>query len=85
MPIDVRLKEYSTKDLSEAAAILSKSGKLIRLDQEQSFFWFVFDDKTFCEQLSSAYWSGELQVSAKTYASALKELKDRLFSRNNQR
>lgn len=81
MTVDVKLKEYCTKDLSEAAAIVSKSGKLLRLEQEQDFFWFIFDDKLFCEQLSTAYWSGELQVSAKDYATAIKSLKERLFSR----
>ena len=72
---------YRTKDLSEAAGILCSGAKLLRLEQEQNFYWFVFVNKSLCEQLSNAYWSGELQVSAKAYGAALKDLKDRLFSR----
>lgn len=72
---------FLTKDLSEAGAILACGSKLLRLDKESNFFWFVFENKILCEQISNAYWNGELQVSAKDYATAIKNLKDRLFSR----
>lgn len=78
---DVRVDLYFTKDLSEASALLCKSAKLIRLEQEHNFYWFVFQNKDFCEQLSNSYWIGELQVSAKVYADSLKSLKDRLFAK----
>lgn len=78
---DVKTDLYFTKDLSEAAAIFCKNAKLLRLKQEQNFYWFVFQDKQLCEQLSNSYWAGELQVSAKTYADSLKSLKERVFSR----
>lgn len=79
--IDVKADLYFTKDLSEAAAILCSGAKLLRLEQEQNFYWFVFQDKSLCERLSSSYWAGELQVSAKTYADSLKSLKERVFAR----
>lgn len=79
--MDTRLTEYFTKDLSEAAGLASKGAKLLRLHQDNNFFWFVFQDKSFCEQLSNSYWAGELEVDARAYASAIKTLKDRLFSR----
>ena len=72
--------EFRTKDLPEAGALLASEAKLLRLDKEQDFCWFIFENKTLCEQLSASFWSGELQVSAKAYSTALKELKDRLFS-----
>ena len=72
---------YQTKDLSEAGAILCSGVKLLRLQKEQNFYWFVFVDKSLCEQLSNSYWSGELKVSAKPYADSLRSLKDRLFAR----
>lgn len=78
---DVKTNLFYTKDLSEAAAMLCKKVILLRLEQEQNFYWFVFQDKEFCEQLSNAYWTGELQVSAKVYADSLKSLKERVFSR----
>lgn len=72
---------YLTKDLAEAAAIQCSGAKLLRLEKEENFYWFVFVNKSHCEQLSNAYWSGGLQVSAKAYADSLKNLKDRLFAR----
>lgn len=78
---DVKSDLYFTKDLSEAGAILCKKAVLLHLEQEQNFYWFVFQDKQLCEQLSNFYWSGELQVSAKAYADSLRSLKDRLFAR----
>ncbi|OGH26144.1 MAG: hypothetical protein A3C30_03470 [Candidatus Levybacteria bacterium RIFCSPHIGHO2_02_FULL_40_18] len=72
---------YRTKDLSEAAALTAKGAKLLRLEQEQNFYWFVFADKNSCEHSSNAYWAGELQVDAKEYATSIKTLKDRLFAR----
>lgn len=71
---------YYTKDLSEAAAILCSGAKLLRLEQEQNFYWFLFVDKSLCEQLSNSYWSGELKIYAKTYADSIRSLKDRLFA-----
>ena len=83
--MDTRLTEYVTKDLSEAASLVCKGAKLLRLQQESDFFWFVFQNKSSCEELSNAYWNGELQVSAKSYSNTLKELKDRLFSRRDKK
>jgi hypothetical protein len=82
---DVEQDLYLTKDLSEASSLVCKGLKLIRLEKENNFYWFVFQDKSACEQLSNTYWNNELQVSAKAYSTALKELKDRLFSRAGQR
>ena len=73
--------EYKTKDLPEAGALLASNAKLLGLEKEANFYWFLFENKLLCEQLSNAYWNNELQVSAKAYSNALKELKDRLFSR----
>ena len=73
--------EYKTKDLGEASALISKSAKLLRLEQESNFYWFVFQDKNYCEPISNSYWSDELNVSAKTYSDAMRSLKDRLFAK----
>lgn len=73
--------EYFTKDLGEASALLCKSAKLLHLQQENNFFWFVFTDKALCNELANAYWANELQISAKSYYDAMRSLKDRLFSR----
>lgn len=71
--------EYLTKDLGEAAALVSKGVKLIRLEKNSNFCWFVFE-KNNSEETSSKYWSGDLRVGAKKYNDSLRTLKDRLFA-----
>jgi len=74
--------EYRTKDLGEAAALMSSSIRLLRLEKAGNIFWFIFDEKIKSERLSDEYWSGDLEVKAKSYDNALRTLKDRLFARN---
>jgi len=76
--------EYKTKDLGEASALHACGVKLIRLDSEQNFFWFVFENNGATE-ISDTYWSGELKVSAKDYNDSFRSLKERLFSRQTSR
>lgn len=72
--------EYATKDLGEAAALVCGFAKLLRLQKENKFYWFVFANKTLCEQLANEYWSGDLKINAKQYNESLRSLKDRLFA-----
>lgn len=74
------MNEYFTKDIGEAAALLCKGAKLLRLQREGHFFWFVFSDKDSCQSLSNEYWFDQLLVNAKTYQDSLRTLKDRLFA-----
>lgn len=73
-------EEYATKDLGEAAALICSSAKLLRLQKEHSFFWFIFANKSLTEQLADEYWAGGLKLDAKRYSEALRSLKDRLFA-----
>lgn len=72
--------EYLTKDLGEAAALLCKRLKLLDLQKEDNFFWFVFEKKRACKRLSDSYWFGRLLVNAKTYKEAQDTLKNRIFT-----
>lgn len=72
--------EYRVKDLGEAAALLCKSVKLLGLQKDNNFYWFIFSDKETCDEISNRYWFGELLVNAKLYQDALRTLKDRLFA-----
>lgn len=72
-------KEFFTKDLNEAGAILASGIKLLRLDREANFYWFVFEDKS-TQEVCNKFWSGELMLNAKQFSDALRSLKDRLFA-----
>jgi len=76
----MNLDEFKTKDIGEAAALYASGVKLLRLDRELNFFWFIFEKRNSIE-ISDLYWSGTLKVRAKEYNDSLKTLKDRLFSR----
>lgn len=71
--------KYKTKDLGEAAALLAAGIKFLRLEKASSFYWFVFENEK-SQEVSSAYWSGDLSVVAKKYNDSLRTLKDRLFA-----
>lgn len=72
-------KEYFTKDLGEAAALLTAGTGAIRLQKDGTFFWFVFPEEE-CREVSNKYWTGELMLPAKLYSMNIRLLKDRLFA-----
>jgi|GEM_PF-2779367 len=74
-------KQYKTKDIFEATAMLAKKAKLDSLEREGNYYLFVFDDYSECQKLSTQYWRNELSVMAKDYTDAFRTLKDRLFAR----
>lgn len=70
---------FPTKDYWLAGALLASGKKLLRLDWQEGRAHFIFADLTNCEQLTQAYWAGDLKVSAKAFSDALRTLKDRLY------
>ena len=75
---------YKSRDIGESSAILSTGIKLLRLEQDGQFFWFVFENKN-TVSISDKYWSGTLKVDAKEYNNSYKTLKDRIFARQGGR
>ncbi len=75
---------FRTKDLAEASFLYASSIKLIQLDQDNGRFWFVFEDKDRCEQLTDSFWSKEASVNAKEYADAIRTLKDLIFNKDRR-
>jgi len=71
---------YKTKDLGEAAALLVKKQKLVRMDREGRTCWFIFAENTLCLELSGNYFFGELPANLRDYYEALNILKNRIFS-----
>ncbi|EKD57939.1 MAG: hypothetical protein ACD_57C00082G0004 [uncultured bacterium] len=71
--------EYKTKDLGEAGALVTKNVRLLRLENQGEFYWFVFANAG-AEKIANDYLSGDLLVPAKLYNDSLRSLKDRLFA-----
>jgi len=72
--------DYKTKDLGEAAALIVKKQRFIRIDRDGRICWFVFENLQECEMLSSDFFFGELLVNARELQEAIKRLKHRIFS-----
>jgi len=74
-------KLYKTKDFYEAAALIATNKKLVALERDSGFYWFVFEKRDASLKSSDLFWRNELKVMAKDYADAIRTLKDRLFAR----
>jgi hypothetical protein len=72
--------EYRTRDLAEAASLITNNKKLIRFERNGSTCWFVFDDSKGCERLSNDFFFGQLMVNARDYHKAMTILKNRIFA-----
>ena len=75
---------YHTKDLAEASFLYASGKKFVHLEEDKGRFWFVFDDKTSCEELTNSFWRKEAVVNAKEYADALRTLKDLIFNKHRR-
>ncbi len=73
--------EYLTKNIGEAASIISKNIKLIRIDRENKVCFFVFENKAECERLSREFFFGELLVNARIFFESEKRLKQLIFTK----
>jgi hypothetical protein len=76
------MDEWQTKDIFEASWIYSQNIPLLRLIPDTRYFWFVFQDKKLCEQLSCDYWQQNATGNIKNFVNSLKTLKDLVFSKN---
>lgn len=77
------LQTFSTKDYWLAGALMASGKKLLRLDWRDGRAFFVFADLERCDTEATAYWAGDLRVSAKDFTDALRTLKTRLYENEN--
>lgn len=79
------METYKTKDISEASLILSLNIPFIGLEGGDGYYFFVFDDtENACALISQEYWSGKAVGNIKNFVSALKSLKDLIYSRGSK-
>ena len=73
-------QSYSTKDLYMASLLYAKRIPLLKLDWVGSSCFFVFDDEDRCQQIMNQYRQHQLKVEAELFISAIRTLKDMIFS-----
>jgi hypothetical protein len=71
---------FKTKDLGQAAALVTCNHQLLKLERESNFYWFVFSKSA--EIQANDYWANQLHVDAKHFADSIRSLKDRLHAQN---
>jgi hypothetical protein len=71
---------YQTKDLYEAAFLYSCRIKLLGLEGENNYYWFVFENKSLADEMAYKYWQREGLVEAYAYAEAIRLLKNRIYA-----
>lgn len=76
---EAAITTYATKDYWLAGGLLASGALLVRLDWHNSKAFFIFRNRPICELRANAYWSGELMVSARAFADALRTLKTRIY------
>lgn len=64
-----------------SAAFLASDVPLLELEPHGKYFVFVFGEPEKCTELEIEWMRGELNVSASKYASAIKKLKNLIYSR----
>jgi hypothetical protein len=70
---------YKTKDLWQAAALISLNIKLNSIVRENNICYFLFENEELAQQLSKEYFFGSLKVDAYKYQEAVAKLKREIF------
>ncbi len=72
---------FTTSDFYAAAFLVAKGYKLLGIDKADSRrFHFIFTDEPYRPQLVSAFFAGLIEVNAKAFVSAIKELKSLMYN-----
>ena len=72
---------FATSDFYTAAFLLAKGYQLFGINKADSRrFRFIFSDESERPQLVSGYFAGLVEVNAKDFVSAIKELKSLMYN-----
>lgn len=72
---------FTTSDFYAAAFLVAKGYKLLGIDKADSRrFHFIFTDEPYRPQLVSAFFAGLVEVNAKVFVTAVKELKSLMYN-----
>jgi hypothetical protein len=72
---------FTTSDFYAAAFLVAKGYKLLGIDKADSRrFHFIFTDEPYRPQLVSAFFAGLVEINAKAFVTAIKELKSLMYN-----
>lgn len=72
---------FTTSDFYAAAFLMAKGYTLLGINKADSRrFRFIFTDEPYRPQLVSGYFAGLVEVNAKAFVTAIKELKSLMYN-----
>ena len=72
---------FATSDFYAAAFLTAKGYRLLGINKADSRrFRFIFTDEPYHAQLVSGYFAGLVEVNAKAFVTAIKELKSLMYN-----
>jgi hypothetical protein len=71
---------YATRDLGEAATLLTLGMTMTDVIWKDKVAFFVFAGKVQCAEIGKQYFFGNVQVSARALVDNIKNLKKQVFS-----
>lgn len=74
------MNEIKLKDLYLCAFLLNENQNLIRMENEGSKCWFIFENTEKLNELVNDYWQNKAITNIKSYVDKVRDLKDRIFS-----
>jgi len=70
---------YITKDIGEAATLYCLEKEFLGVSRQSNVFWFMFDGKEDCEEVSQAFWAKKLRLDPWAFLQSSKAMKDIIF------
>lgn len=81
---DAEIDKFFVKDIYIASLLYSCQLKLIKIEKESNFLWFIFENKIKAGELTDRYWRKDIQVDARTFVDSIRILKDMIFAVKNK-
>lgn len=81
---DAEINKFFVKDIYIASLLYSCQLKLIKIEKESNFLWFIFENKIKAEELTDRYWRKDIQVDVRTFVDSIRILKDMIFAVKNK-
>lgn len=75
--------EYITKDLGEAAALLTSQCIMRSLQWKDNTAYFLFEDPETCQKIAHQYFFENLSLNVRNFYENLRMVKRRLYAEQN--
>lgn len=75
--------EYITKDLGEAAALLTSKQVMLALHWKEGIAYFSFDESESCQKLAHQYFFENLELPVRNFYENLRIIKRKLYAEQN--